>query len=141
MQQIFAQCIVKPSAKLGLLGDTKNLNIAGDVTRVKSDSSSHGKKVRDCKKNTIYNCKCNRKFSDPNWDSCTDTWVILFVATGKSKKLDLPIYQRFLEARRHDSVSTVVALAELPKLYSEFGFGSFACDCAADDYVTYELFR
>jgi len=148
LQQIFAECIVKPSAKLGLLGDTKNLDISGDGTCVKSGASHHGKKVCDCKKNGIYNCKCSRKFSDPNatwgWDSYNEKYFYGYMGYfvcchNKNKKLDLPIYLRFLEGRRHDSVSTVVALAELPNLYPDFAFSSFACDSAADNYATYEL--
>jgi len=65
LQQIFAECCVRPSAKEGVLGDTNKLDISGDGTCIKSGGSPYGKKVCDCIKKGIYNCKCHRRFSDP----------------------------------------------------------------------------
>lgn len=147
-QNIFAKISVEPSAKLGLLGNINKLSISGDGTCIKSGASSRGIKVCKCIENGIYNCDCKRKFSDPNatwgWDSYHGTWFygysgFLFSVYNKSLKIDLPIYLRIVEAKRHDSVSAVIALTELKEIYSDFRFKHFIGDSAFDNYPTYEL--
>lgn len=73
LQQIFAECCVKPSADEGILGDTNKLDISGNGACIKSGGSPYGIKVCDCVSKGIYNCTCHRRFSDPEakhgWDS------------------------------------------------------------------------
>lgn len=54
-------------------------------------------------------------------------------------KVDLPIYLRLVNAKRHDSISAVVALAELRYLYPDLTIDTFLSDSASDNYPTYEL--
>ena len=63
LQEIFALIAIVPSIELGLI-PTENLTVSGDGTCVHCHSSSIGSKVCDCHKNGIYNCKCDRKYSD-----------------------------------------------------------------------------
>lgn len=63
LQEIFSLIAIVPSVELGLI-DTSSLTVSGDGTCVHCHSSALGNKVCDCKDNGIYNCKCNRKYSD-----------------------------------------------------------------------------
>jgi len=57
-------------------------------------------------------------------------------------KLDLPVYLKFTEASRHDSVKLITALAHARYLYSDIlGFESLIADSAHDNYPTYSLLR
>jgi hypothetical protein len=147
-QSIFAKIAVEPSANLGLLKNTNKLSISGDGTCIETGAGSRGVKVCSCKDNGIYNCKCKRRFSDPNatwgWDSHHERWFygysgFIFSVYNKSLKLDLPIYLRVVEAKRHDSSSAVIALTELKEIYSNFTFKHFIGDSAFDNKPTYEL--
>lgn len=148
LQRIFTQTIVIPSASKGLLGDTSKLTVAADGTCVATGASSYGVKVCECRKKGIYDCKCDRRFSDPNaswgWDSYNSRYFYgytgYFAATyNPDVKLDLPIYLRIFDAKRHDSTSSVVAINELRHLYPNFNIDSYVLDSASDNYPTYTL--
>jgi hypothetical protein len=143
LQEIFAQVCVQPSIDLGLVPQT--VSISGDGTCVKTGASSYGRKTCKCAE---FGCDCPRKFSDPNatwgWDSHNERYFYgymgYFISTYNStEKLDLPLYLRFLEARRHDSISAVVALAEFRDLYPNLKVDTFISDSASDNYATYTL--
>lgn len=77
LQNLFSLIAVVPSMELGLI-PKENLTIAGDGTCVHTHSSSLGTKVCKCKEDGIYNCKCDRRYSDLDasygWDSHLNTW-------------------------------------------------------------------
>ncbi len=143
LHKIFAEVCVKSSVDLGLVG--QKVSISGDGTCMESGASHYGVKTCECKD---FNCTCNRKFSDPNaswgWDSHKDHWFYgytgYFISTYNNElKTDLPLYLRVVDARRHDSVSAVVSLAEIRVLYPNLTFDTFISDSASDNYATYEL--
>jgi len=147
-QQIFAKLAVEPSAKLGLLGDTERLDISGDGTCLETGGSSLGIKTCDCINKGTFNCKCNRRFSDPDasrgWDSYHEKWYyghcLYFISVYNPKfKKDLPIYFRMVQAQRYDGVTAVFALSEVRKMYPLFNFDKFIGDAAHDNYPTYKL--
>lgn len=78
LQQIFKECFVLPSAKQGLLGNLENLRIAGDGSSVRTGTSRYGKLLCSCREQKIFNCRCNRRYSDPDaswgWDSYRDEY-------------------------------------------------------------------
>ena len=146
LQRIFADVCVSASIDLGIIPNT--LNLAGDGTCIKTSASPYGKRVCRCKENGIYNCDCNRKFSDPNanwgWDSSQEKYFYgytgYFLSTYNSDlKVDLPLYLRIVDASRNDSVSAVVALQEFRELYPHLKINSFLSDAASDNYATYNL--
>jgi hypothetical protein len=121
---------------------------ASDGTCVHCKSSYYGSKVCDCRKNGIYDCKCPRRLSDINanwgWDSHENRWFYGYTlyalsSYNKKYKIDLPIYLRFVEASRHDSVTGIVALAEFRELLPQFNISNYVLDSANDNYPTYEL--
>ena len=143
LQEIFAKVCVQPSIDMGLV--PKTVSISGDGTCVKTGASPYGAKTCDCK---AFRCDCPRRFSDPNaswgWDSHKEQYFYgymgYFISTyNKPEKLDLPLYLRFVDAKRHDSISAVVALAEFRDLYPSLKIENFISDSASDNYATYEL--
>lgn len=143
LQEIFAAVAVKPSIDLGLVPQT--LFISGDGTCIKTGASHYGVKTCECKD---FHCNCPRRFSDPNanwgWDSHNELYFYgytgYFISTySKAEKRDLPLYLRLVDAKRHDSISAVVALAEFRDLYPNLTVDTFISDSASDNYATYEL--
>jgi len=146
MQEFFSRLVVDPSAAMGLLGDTKALSVAGDSSPYYSGGNSYGVKVCDCKAKGIYHCHCPRRYSDPDatwgWDSYRERYyfgdtLYAFTATGTDH--DLPIYLRTVEARRHDSITTIFALQEIQELLPEITIRDAVFDSAMDNYPTYKL--
>lgn len=147
LQHIFSLVAVKPSFDLNLIKQ-QNLTLAGDGTCVHCHSSYYGSKVCNCRKNGIYDCKCARKLSDVDanwgWDSHENRWFYGYTLYALSTynpeyKIDLPVYLRFVEASRHDSITGVVALAEFRELLPQFKISNYVLDSANDNYPTYEL--
>ena len=149
IQELFSLIAVVPFIELGLI-DTNDLTVSGDGTCVHCNSSSRGVKVCDCRENGIYNCKCDRRFADPDagwgWDSYLGRYFYghtLYAFSYHNPKLavDLPLVMRFVSANRHDSVSGLVALAELRELTPQLPIKNVCFDSANDNYPTYELLK
>ena len=143
LQEIFAGVVVDKSIEMGLIPQT--VDISGDGTCIDTGASHYGVKTCECKD---FKCSCPRRFSDPNatwgWDSHNARYFYgytgYFISCyNKNLKLDLPLYLRFVEAGRHDSVSAVVSLAEFRDMHSDLTINSFISDSASDNYPTYEL--
>jgi hypothetical protein len=124
LQELFSLFAIVPSLELGLITND-NLTIAGDGTCVHTHSSSLGTKVCDCRENGIYHCKCDRHYSDFDaaygWDSHLSTWfyghtLYAYSTYDPITCTDLPLLFRFVSAKRHDSVTGIVALAELKEV-------------------------
>jgi hypothetical protein len=145
LQTIFTKTAVIPSANAGLLGDVNSLSASADGTSVLSHSSPYGHKICTC----IGKCSCPRSFADPEarwgWDSYHEQWFFGYSAYilsvhNSDLSLDLPIYLKFVQASRHDSVSFVTAFAHARFLYKDlFQFHSIIADSAHDDYAIYNL--
>lgn len=147
LQEVFVQLAVIPSTECGLI-DSSALTVAGDGTCLPVSSSSYGIKTCTCKADGNWNCKCNRRFSDPDarwgWDSSKEIWfyghtIYLLSCYCKQYHTDLPLYFRILNANRHDGVSGVVALAEYRELCPDLPIKNIVLDSAHDNYPTYEL--
>ena len=145
LQQIFS-IIVKQSIELSLIN--KTLSVSGDGTCIPTGASSYGKRVCDCKDSGKYTCDCKRQFSDPNatwgWDSHNERYFYgytgYFLSThNRELKIDLPLYIRLVDGKRHDSLSAVVALTEFKDLHPELTMDTFMSDSASDNNATYEL--
>ena len=145
LQNIFANVCVQPSIVLGLV--PKTVSISGDGTCIVTGASPYGRRTCECHD---FACGCPRKFSDPNatwgWDShserCFYGYTGYFISTySRPNRLDLPLYLRIVDAKRHDSISAVVALAEFRDLYPGLCIDTFISDSASDNYATYELLR
>lgn len=149
LQKLFSLAAIRPSLELGLI-PSENLTVSGDGTAVHTHASPFGHKICDCVKNGIADCKCHRHFSDPDasigWDSDLGSYYYgytLYMLCCHNKELhtDLPLHIRFLDARRHDSVSGLVSLAEFRCLNPDIPISNLCLDSAHDNYPTYELCR
>ena len=145
-QEFLARCIVKKSLQMAILGDKNKFSIAMDGSCYNSGGNHYGVKNCDCRSNGIYNCKCPRRYSDPDarwgWDSYHEQYYYgdtLFSTTASDSPYDLPIYLRIAQAQRHDSILTIFALTEVRKLYPDITFKNFLADGAMDNYPTYKL--
>jgi hypothetical protein len=137
---------VKQSKDLGLIKPI--INVGGDGTCMPTGASPYGKKLCGCKSKGVYNCDCTRKFSDPTatwgWDSHNEKYFYgysgYFISTyDKTHKVDLPLYIRIVDAKRHDSVAAIVSIAEFRDLYPDLHINAFISDSASDNYATYEM--
>ena len=148
LQQLLSRCIVDKSHQMGILGDINNLSASFDGSCYNSGASHHGVKICDCKSKGIYNCKCPRRYSDPDarwgWDSYHEQYFYgdtLFNVTASDSPYDLPIYLRIAQAPRHDSVLTIFALSEIRKTFPNLNLKNFIADGAMDNYPTYNLLQ
>ena len=148
LQEFLKVCAVEPSAQLGLLGNTNALSIAFDGSPFYAGSSRFGVKTCTCRSQGIFNCDCQRRYSDPDahwgWDSYREQYFYgdtLFNVVASDSQYDLPIYIRSVQASRHDSVTTVFALKEVKALYSGFRIRNFLADGAMDSYAIYKLLK
>jgi hypothetical protein len=147
LNDILKDVFVVPSAKLGLLGDLKHFAISGDGSIIPTGANHFGIKTCDCKSKGIYSCDCPRIFTDLHaswgWDSHNEKWVYghtLYEVTAANSFHNLPIFLMMPTAKRHDSVSGLVALFECLNLYqSSFSFSEFLGDSAHDAYAFYEV--
>lgn len=146
LQKIFKECFVIPSANQGLLGDITNLDIAGDGSSVRTGASRYGKLVCSCREQKVYNCRCARRYSDPDaswgWDSYREEYYYgrsLYAFTATNSPYDLPVYLNLFKAQRHDSVIFIPAFFDLIRQFPEFNFANCLLDSAHDAYGIYKL--
>jgi len=146
IQDIFGRCFVDRSAELALIPDPLALVLSGDGSSVRTGASPYGIKVCDCRKNGVFNCKCKRRFADPQarwgWDSYRNEYFygyMLYELTSATSHNDLPVYLRFAQGNRHDSVMGVVSIAEFKQIYPGLNITKFLGDSAHDAYAFYEL--
>jgi hypothetical protein len=137
---------IKQSYSNGLIGD--RVNVSGDGTCMETGASPYGKKTCGCKSKGVFDCDCPREFSDPSvnwgWDSHNEHpfygYSGYFLSTyDNTHKADLPLYLRIVDAKRHDSVSALVSIAEFYDRYPQLSIGAFISDSASDNQATYEL--
>ena len=139
LNQILKELFVLPSLNLGLLGDPKKFNIAGDGTCMPTHASHYGKKICDCNLKPWEHCKCKRKLSDPSatwgWDSYHEQYFYghtFHVITAADSFYSLPIHIKCVTGERHDSVTGIYALKELVDLYPSLKFYTAAFDSGYD---------
>ncbi|MCL2107710.1 MAG: hypothetical protein FWH26_11740 [Oscillospiraceae bacterium] len=150
MQLVFAKAAVEPAAEEGLLGDVHDIPVSGDGTCIGTGGASRGIKICECRKDGVYNCGCNRRFSDPDarwgYDSYRNVFFYghtMYALTYYNDviKADIPLYIRLVQAQRHDSASLIFACSEFWELYPEMEIGAFIGDSAHDNLPTYRLFH
>lgn len=149
LQQLFRLAAILPSLRDGLF-PADGVTLSGDGTCVHSHASSYGHKVCKCPVNGIHSCSCKRHFSDPDahwgWDSDEEIFYFghtLYMLCFHNADIgtDLPLHLRFLDARRHDSVSLIVSLREFKTINPDIPVRDLCLDSAHDNYATYELCR
>ena len=147
LQQVFRLAALIPSLQDGLIPHG-GITLSGDGTCVHSHSSPYGHKVCKCSENADTHCSCKRHFSDPDadwgWDSDKEVFyfghtLYMLCSHNSDIGVDLPLHIRFLNARRHDSVSAIVSLREFKSLSPDIPVRNLCLDSAHDNYATYRL--
>lgn len=147
LQKLFSIAAIVPSMELGLIS-SDGITISGDGTCVHTHANPHGKRVCKCAENGMDSCTCNRHYSDPDaawgWDSDLNTYffghtLYMLSCHNEKLKIDLPLYIRFFDAKRHDSVSGILSLADFLKVTPEVKIDYVCLDSAHDNYPTYQL--
>ena len=147
LQQLFRLAAVLPSLQEGLI-PKDGLTLSGDGTCVHSHSSPYGHKVCNCRDNGLTHCSCMRHFSDPDadwgWDSDEEVFyfghtLYMLCSHNADIGVDLPLHIRFVNARRHDSVSAIVSLREFKTINPDIPVRDLCLDSANDNYATYGL--
>ena len=135
------------SVEKGLI-DSKHLSIAGDGTPVRTSSLMRKKRICDCKKNGVTNCKCKRLFSQPDcnsgWDSsreCHFNGYHLFMFVAADSHSDLPVFPLLERASRHDMLSFLHTYFSMKSYLPEFNVEKILLDSAMDAYSLYEYCR
>ena len=141
LQEFFFIVAVYPSMKCGLIPDAP-LTISGDGTAVHTHASPYGKAVSSQPDTS------RKHFSDLDadwgWDSDIDKYYYGYTLYhlsfyNETIKTDLPLCLRFLNARRHDSVSFLLLHEEFRKHCYGLNVQNICLDSAHDNYTTYEL--
>ncbi len=147
LQLLFRLAALIPSLKDGLI-PADGLTLSGNGTCVRSHSPPYGHKVCDCLENGIIHCSCRRHFSDPDadwgWDSDMEVFyfghtLYMLCSHNKDFGVDLPLHIRFVNARRHDSVTAIVSLHEFKSINPDIPVRDLCLDSANDNYATYGL--
>lgn len=151
LQKLFYTIAVLPSLKCGLIPDS-SLTISGDGTSVHAHSNPNGH-ILPSPAHTLSQqeyASLPRHYSDPDaswgWDSDLDSFYFgytLFQLSYHNPVLhaDIPLLLRFTSARRHDSVSFLVAFHELEKHMPGLSIKNMCLDSAMDNLPTYRLLK
>ncbi|MFQ5753421.1 MAG: transposase [bacterium] len=142
LKAIFYVCFVAKSIEKGII-DLENLFVAGDGTKLKTWSNSHGKKVCSCQDR----CDCKRQFTDfhARWgyDSYRECYVYghskyELTAYSFNHKIQVPLVIRMADCNRHDLILGISALREACEwLNFPVKVGTF--DAAHDAFAFYQL--
>lgn len=144
--EFFQSQILTVSANLGLLGDIKKLNSAGDGTPIVTSSHARSKPTCKCRAQGIANCNHLRECSQPDcnygWDSHRERYFYgyhLYMMNACDSPYDLPLYPRLHPASSHDSISFVVSWTEFSQRFNLSAIEKVLLDSAHDAEAIYQL--
>lgn len=136
------------SAKLGLLGDSSALSIAGDGTPIVTAAYPRSKAICDCRAQGLATCNHPRLYSQPDcdigWDSSREKYYHgyhMYMLTAANSSHDLPLYPRLHPASRHDAVSFVLSTVEFPQRFTLGTVDKMLLDAAHDAEAIYKLLQ
>lgn len=151
LQRLFYHVAVLPSLRLGVI-PTENLTVSGDGTAVHTHANPRGRHTAQqlATLSAEELLTAPRHFSDPDaswgWDSDLDKhffgYSLFHLACHNSKlHADIPLLLRFTSAKRHDSVSFLVAFRELEEHMPDLPIENMCLDSAMDNLPTYNLLK
>ncbi|MDO9535787.1 MAG: transposase [Bacillota bacterium] len=146
LQELFTRVFVQGSRDRDII--PVSMILAGDGSPFESCSNPFGIPVCDCRNQGIYRCDCPRRYSDvyANWgyDSSRDVYFWgrnLYTFSCVNGESELPVFLRFGQGSRHDSVLFAFSVVEAWPLFSEAGLNVnvFIGDSAHDANALYAL--
>ena len=109
--ELFKQEFLDVSVSKGLI-NTDELSLSGDGTSAVTSAYLRKHRVCSCRDNAIFNCGCDRFYSQPDcdvgWDStrkCFYHGYNLYLLTECTSAHNLPIFPLLNPASRHDSIA------------------------------------
>jgi len=146
LQELFTKVFVLSSRNRGIIPAESVL--AGDGSPFESCSNPFGVTACDCRTKGNYRCDCPRRYSDvyANWgyDSSRDVYYWgrnLYTLSCVNGESELPVYLRFGQGSRHDSVLLAFSVVEAWPLLTKAGINVevFIGDSAHDANALYAL--
>jgi hypothetical protein len=146
LQELFTRVFVEESKNRGIIPE--DMVLAGDGSPFESCSSPFGVPVCDCRRKGIFQCDCPRRYSDvyANWgyDSSRNVYFRgrnLYTLSCVNGEAELPVFLRFGQGSRHDSVLLAFSVIEAWPLFNKAGLdvSIFIGDSAHDAYPLYTL--
>ncbi len=126
LEDILFQGAVIPSAKRGLLGDPQAWLLCGDGSALPSGASPSGKPTCQCRQGGIFNCQCDRFYSDPTanwgWDAYRECYYFghtFYQHLHCSSGHDLPVHVFIAQASESDFTLSLKSLDRLIKTARE----------------------
>jgi len=149
LEDILIKCVIIPSAKRGLLGDTNAITISGDGSPLPTGANPNGKPSCKCREEGIYNCKCPRYYSDPTadwgYDSYRECYYFghtFYQHVVSTNGHDLPMHVSISRASETDFTLSPESLDRLRKALRENGLEwkihNAVYDCGHDATGIYE---
>jgi hypothetical protein len=146
LQELFTRVFVEGSRDRGIIPE--EMILAGDGSPFESCGSPFGTPVCDCKAKGLYKCDCPRRYSDvyANWgyDSSRNEYFWgrnLYTLSCVNGEAELPVFLRFGQGSRHDSVLFAFSVVEAWPLFAQGGLNVsvFIGDSAHDATALYTL--
>ena len=145
--KIYKNEFLDVSVSKGLI-DTSSLALAGDGTPVVTSHRERKKRICDCAKKGITDCKCDRFFSQPDcdigWDSSRDCYYHgydLYMLVASDSESDLPVFPHLSCASRHDSHGFLHAFFRMKSFLPDYKISKLLLDSAHDAMPYYEYCR
>lgn len=122
------------------------LALAGDGSPVVTSRRERRKRICSCKEKGIFDCKCDRYFSQPDcdtgWDSSRDCFYhgygLYMPADSQS---GLPVFPHYSCASKHDSLGFLHAFFRMKSFLPDYTISKVLLDSAHDAMPYYQYFR
>lgn len=141
--QIYRKEFLDKSVEKGLISP-ESLAISGDGTPVVTSARERKKRICDCANNGIFDCDCDRLFSQPDcdigWDSSRDRFYHgydLYMLVASDSESDLPIFPLLNKASMHDSHAFPETFFRMKSFLPEFHVSKWLLDAAHDAMAYY----
>ena len=143
--KIYQKEFLDVSVKKGLI-HKDNLALAGDGTPVATSHRERKKRICKCKENGIFDCNCDRYFSQPDcdigWDSSRDCFYhgydLYMLVDSQS---DLPVFPHYSCASTHDSHGFLQAFFRMGSFLPDYKVSKVLLDSAHDAMPYYQYFK
>ena len=142
--EIFNNFFLQTSVAKNLIS-LKELALAGDGTPVYTSARERKTRTCDCLEKGIRDCKCDRKYHQPDcdigWDSHRNRFYCgydLYMLTASDSANDLPVFPFLGPASRHDSHGFLYNWFSMKQFLPEANVTKLILDSAHDAMPYYE---
>jgi hypothetical protein len=143
--ELYSKEFLRKSLDKGLINNT-HLSIAGDGTPVVTSARERKHRICVCASKGIYDCDCERYFSQPDtdvgWDSsrgCFYNGYDLYMLVASDSESDLPIFPLLHPASMHDSHGFLHAFFRMKSFLPDFHVEKLLLDSAHDAMPYYRF--